>query len=40
MPEIGFSQLDEYAREKQGSVNPVGIIAQTVSKVYYFCDFI
>ena len=40
MPKIGFSLLEETVRKKQGSVNPVGIIARMVSKVYYFCDFI
>ena len=40
MPKIGFSLLEEYARKKQGSVNPLGIIARMVSKVYYFFDFI
>lgn len=36
MPKIGFSLLEEYARKKQGSVNPLGIIARMVSKVYFF----
>ena len=36
MPKIGFSLLEEYARKKQGSVNPLGIIARMVSKVCFF----